>query len=155
MSTKFFRNILTVFLYIMLVSMAATGIIFLCMIPISLYNFSFEKLIITIVRIVYFSDYYIVILFLTFIINSTKYSPFILENVKRFKIMGYCLLINTIIECINGYSVNAGPIKIFGTDNGGISPLMVISFIFSLMCFVIAETFNKAIKIKEDNDLTI
>ncbi|WP_265113297.1 DUF2975 domain-containing protein [Clostridioides difficile] len=32
---------------------------------------------------------------------------------------------------------------------------MVISFIFALMCFVIAETFDKAIKIKEDNDLTI
>ncbi|HBL4808919.1 TPA: DUF2975 domain-containing protein, partial [Clostridioides difficile] len=51
--------------------------------------------------------------------------------------------------------LNTNNIRIFGTDSGGISPLMVISFIFALMCFVIAETFDKAIKIKEDNDLTI
>ncbi|MDY6603375.1 DUF2975 domain-containing protein, partial [Clostridioides difficile] len=93
--------------------------------------------------------------FLIFIINSTKYSPFVLENVKRFKVMGCCLLINTIIECVIGYNSNTSLIMIFGDNSGGISPLMVISFIFALMCFVIAETFDKAIKIKEDNDLTI
>ncbi|MCC0636387.1 MULTISPECIES: DUF2975 domain-containing protein [unclassified Clostridioides] len=155
MITRIFNNILSVFLYFILVILSVSGILFMCMIPMFLHDFNLEKLFILVVRIMYFSNYFIVILFLTFIINSNKYSPFILENVKRFKIMGYCLLINTIIECINGYSLNTSNIRIFGTDNGGISPLMVISFIFSLMCFVIAETFNKAIKIKEDNDLTI
>ena len=145
MITKFFSNILSVFLYFLLS----------CMIPMFLYDFSSDKVIALIARILYFSDYFIVILFLIFIINSTKYSPFVLENVKRFKVMGCCLLINTIIECINGYNLNTNNIRIFGTDSGGISPLMVISFIFALMCFVIAETFDKAIKIKEDNDLTI
>ncbi|KPI51917.1 membrane protein [Clostridioides difficile] len=155
MITKFFSNILSIFLYFILLILGVAGITFLCMIPMFLYDFSSDKLITLIARILYFSDYFIVILFLIFIINSTKYSPFILENVKRFKIMGYCLLVNTIIECINGYSLNTNNIIIFGSDNGGISPLMIISFIFALMCFVIAETFDKAIKIKEDNDLTI
>ncbi|MGX9756742.1 DUF2975 domain-containing protein [Clostridioides difficile] len=155
MITRLFNNILSVFLYFILVILSVSGILFMCMIPMFLYDFNFEKLFILVVRIMYFSNYFIVILCLTFIISSTKYSPFILENVKRFKIMGYCLLINTIIECINGYSLNTSNIRVFGTDSGGISPLMVISFIFALMCFVIAETFNKAIRIKEDNDLTI
>lgn len=155
MITKFFRNILSGFLYFILTILSMLGVSSMCMIPMFLYDFSLDKLITLTSRILYFSDYFIVILLLVFIINSTKYSPFILENVKRFKIMGYCLLINTIIECINGYSLNTSNIRVFGTDSGGISPLMVISFIFALMCFVIAETFNKAIKIKEDNDLTI
>ncbi|PBI39679.1 DUF2975 domain-containing protein [Clostridioides difficile] len=155
MITKFFSNILSVFLYFLLSLLGVAGIIFLCMIPMFLYDFSSDKVIALIARILYFSDYFIVILFLIFIINSTKYSPFVLENVKRFKVMGCCLLINTIIECINGYNLNTNNIRIFGTDSGGISPIMVISFIFALMCFVIAETFDKAIKIKEDNDLTI
>ncbi|MBY2479074.1 DUF2975 domain-containing protein [Clostridioides difficile] len=155
MITKFFSNILSIFLYFILSILGVAGIIFLCMIPMFLYDFSYDKLITLIARILYFSDYFIVILFLIFIINSTKYSPFIFENVKRFKIMGCCLLVNTIIECIIGYGSNATPIMIFGDNNGGISPLMIISFIFALMCFVIAETFDKAIKIKEDNDLTI
>ncbi len=155
MSTKFFSNILSAFLYFLLSLLGVAGIIFLCMIPIFLYDFSSDKVITLIARILYFSDYFIVILFLIFIINSTKYSPFILENVKRFKTMGCCLLVNTIIECIIGYGSNTGPIMIFGDNSGGISPLMVISFVFALMCFVISEIFDKAIKIKEDNDLTI
>ncbi|MCC0683681.1 DUF2975 domain-containing protein [Clostridioides sp. ZZV15-6383] len=155
MSTKFFSNILSVFLYFLLSLLGVAGIIFLCMIPMFLYDFSSDKVITLIARILYFSDYFIVILFLIFIINSTKYSPFILENVKRFKTMGCCLLVNTTIECIIGYGSNTGPIMIFWDNSGGISPLMVISFVFALMCFVISEIFDKAIKIKEDNDLTI
>lgn len=155
MITKFFSNILSVFLYFLLSLLGVAGIIFLCMIPMFLYDFSSDKVIALITRILYFSDYFVVILFLIFIINSTKYSPFILENVKRFKMMGCCLLVNTIIECVVGYKSNTSLIMIFGDNSGGISPLMVISFIFALMCFVIAEMFDKAIKIKKDNDLTI
>lgn len=155
MIIKFFSNILLVFLYFLLLFLGVVGIIFLCMIFMFLYDFSFDKVIVLIVRILYFFDYFIVILFLIFIINSIKYFLFVFENVKRFKVMGCCLLINIIIECINGYNLNINNIRIFGIDSGGILLFMVIFFIFVLMCFVIVEIFDKVIKIKEDNDLII
>ncbi len=40
--------------------------------------------------------------------------------------MGCCLLVNTIIECVVGYKSNTSLIMIFGDNSGGISPLMVI-----------------------------
>lgn len=76
---KIFSNILSVFLYFLLSLLGVAGIIFLCMIPMFLYDFSSDKVIALITRILYFSDYFVVILFLIFIINSTKYSPLYLK----------------------------------------------------------------------------
>ncbi len=46
-------------------------------------------------------------------------------------------------------------IQLIGSDNGAVTPIMVALFVTSLMCFVMSEVFDKAIKIKNDNDLTI
>lgn len=161
MGSKLIKKIIIIILYFL-----AIGLFFsvACM-PFAIFNEIMDKLnhglraihfIVAALNIVYLVGYLVVIIMLIKIINSTNSSPFIISNVKRFRVMGVFLTINTIYECVRGYSVNENAmIKIMGTANGAISPIMVIGVISALMCFVMAEVFKKAIEIKSDNDLTI
>lgn len=99
---------------------------------------------------------------LSFILGSVKTSPFILKNVKRFRIMGFCLFVNSIYDIVtNFWSLGEYSIVIFGIGEGSLDPVggitgtMLFSVIISLFCFVLAEVFSKATKIKEENDLTV
>lgn len=156
MNTHYLRKILYVFLQI------ARAVLFVSLILIPAgtvldkRKFSFIVVVNIIVTFVYFFDYFNVSRHLLRIIKSCGETPFTKENVRSFNIMGVCLFINSIFECIMGY--NAGrnsSIQIFGSQSGAITPGMVICIVASLMCFVIGEAFDKAVKIKEENDLTI
>lgn len=68
--------------------------------------------------------------------------------------MGYYLIINVILEGISDF-YKKGVSILIGTSNGSIKLSTVMGIILALMCFVIAEVFEKAIKMKEENDLTI
>ena len=157
MKATFSKDILNFILYFLLV------ILILCTIgaPIAfivqLVNApSISSLINMITNLIYTSMYLIVVICLIRIISSTLVSPFIHENVKRFRIMGYCLMVNTVFECIDRYSSAAtSGMTIIGSDRGGITPLMLICLLSALMCFVMGEIFDKAIKIKNESDLTI
>lgn len=107
-------------------------------------------------QLVYLVNYLLVVKMLIGIIKSTWETPFIVKNVKRFKVMAWCLTINVAFECFMGYGASKyASIQIFSNGKGALSPIMIIGIIAALMCFVMAEVFDKAIKIKEDNDLTI
>ena len=122
----------------------------------SSYTFSLQTLISGCISIVYIFSYFIVVRRLIFIINSVYDTPFIWDNVKNFKIIGWCLVINAILECLIGYgSGRKYFFQSISTKNGALTPMMIVCIIAALMSFVIAEVFEKAIKIKEDNDLTI
>ena len=158
MNKSFFKSVLFVLLHLML---AMLGIVLL-MIPVVFIsslvsNFSFLMLLNLFLNAMYICNYFIVIKKLLSIIKTTDTTPFTFNNVKNFKIMGYCLCINSIFEFIIGYkgSQYIGNIQILATDIGAVTPTMIVCFISALMCFVIAEIFSKAIEIKEDNDLTI
>lgn len=108
------------------------------------------------VQFVYYLNYLLVVKMMIGIIKSTWETPFIVKNVKRFKVIAWCLTINVAYECFMGYGANKyANIQIFSNGKGAISPIMAIGIIAALMCFVMAEVFDKAIMIKEDNDLTI
>ncbi|MEG2016950.1 MAG: DUF2975 domain-containing protein [Clostridium sp.] len=108
------------------------------------------------VQFVYYLNYLLVVKMLIGIIKSTWETPFIIKNVKRFKVMACCLTVNVIFECIIGYGANKySNIQLFSNGKGAISPMMAIGIIAALMCFVMAEVFKKAVEIKNDNDLTI
>ncbi|RDY26269.1 DUF2975 domain-containing protein [Romboutsia weinsteinii] len=158
MNTSFLRNTLLAFLYLALASFGVI-IIFLPTAFISALtsDFSFLMLVNLFFNTWYIFNYFIVIRKLLAMIKTTNTTPFIFDNVKNFKTMGYCLFINSAFELIIGYkgSQNIGNIQILASNNGAITPTMIICFVSALMCFVIAEIFYKAIKIKEDNDLTI
>lgn len=91
---------------------------------------------------------------LTEIVETTYYSPFVRENVTRLKKMGYYLIVDIIFEWIIRFiQYIIGPL----TDSEYLfkgNPTSTY-FILALLCFVVAEVFNKAIKIKEENDWTI
>lgn len=158
MKAKKSKEILSTLLYILL---ALTGISVICMfimgISILFKDFHISNVINLFTTTIYALNYFLVIMYLISIIESTYDTPFIISNVSKLKIMGYCLLINSIFECIIGYTSgsNNGFVQVIGSDNGAITPIMITLFITSLMCFVIAEVFDRAIEIKEDNDLTI
>lgn len=158
MNNGFLRNILIVFLYLML----GVFSIFIINIPIIYLSviapdFNFIMLLNILLNALYLINYFITIKKLLSIIKTVETTPFVFDNVKRFKVMGYCLCINSIFEFIIGYkgSQNIGNIQILATNSGAITPAMMVCFISALMCFVIAEVFNKAISIKQENDLTI
>lgn len=158
MKVKVSKEVLSALLHILLV-ITGLGVIFqfgLGMFAI-FSDFSFTKVINLFTTTLYAINYCLVVLCLIGIIDSTYGTPFVKGNVSKLRTMGYCLLINSIFEIIIGYSsgTNRGFVQLIGSDNGAVTPIMVALFITSLMCFVISEVFDKAIKIKNDNDLTI
>ncbi|GAA0748184.1 DUF2975 domain-containing protein [Clostridium oceanicum] len=97
--------------------------------------------------------WFMIIKYLTEIVETTYYSPFVRENVTRLKKMGYYLIANVIFEWITRLiQYIIGPLTDGYTFEG--NPTFTY-FILALLCFVVAEVFNKAIKIKEENDWTI
>lgn len=90
-------------------------------------------------------------------INSSEEYIFTQNNVKRFNRLGYmflALILFDYINCVITGEVSAGAL----IDCGSffvISGTMCILMIPCLLCFLIADSFQKAINIKEENDLTI
>jgi amino acid transporter len=86
--------------------------------------------------------------------NSLSKTPFIRENVKYFKKIGYIFFILAIVDAFYSsiYFPNEGIGEILGLN---ITIMLISLAILSLTFLVIADVFEKAIMIKEDNDLTI
>lgn len=100
--------------------------------------------------------YFIMIALLLEIVSSSKINIFINTNVKRFRQIGYLLFLNLIMEYVSMLFNGVTGIRFIDVAPGiFITPGMTIYFIAGLLCFVIADAFNQAIKIKNDNDLTI
>lgn len=100
---------------------------------------------------------YIIILLLLFkIISSSKEIIFIKQNVSRFKYIGICFSILTILEYLFSLSHQHQGTRLFDLAPGIFINLnMGIYIIVALLSFVISDSFKSAISIKEDNDLTI
>ncbi|MBC6695981.1 DUF2975 domain-containing protein [Terrisporobacter mayombei] len=100
--------------------------------------------------------YFIMIILLLEIVSSSKINIFIDANVKRFRQIGYLLFLNLIMDYVSMLFNGVTGIRFIDVAPGiFITPGMTIYFIAGLLCFVIADAFNQAIKIKNDNDLTI
>lgn len=157
MRADFIRNALSTFLFAiaLFVGLGCTMLLISEIFDLAS-NYSVSKLIELIFLIVYTFNFFVVVIKLMFLLESSEFTPFVFKNVKRLKTMGYCLLFNSIYDCIMDFRLNLDAnIRIFGTENGGISGPMLVCFLAALMCFVMAEIFDKAIKIKEEQDLTI
>ncbi|WP_270506298.1 DUF2975 domain-containing protein [Paraclostridium sordellii] len=100
--------------------------------------------------------FFIILILLLEIASSSKESIFISENVKRFRFIGYMLFVNGINEYITMLVNGVSGIRIFDLAPGIFITLgMAVYFIVALICFVISDSFDEAIRIKEDNNLTI
>lgn len=82
--------------------------------------------------------------------------PFCIKNVKRFKTIATCILIFGLFDSI--FNHTSGGIKIIDIEypyQFSISASILVYIILGCLALVLAEVFNAAIKIKDENDLTI
>jgi len=86
------------------------------------------------------------------IIFNIDKDPFVIDNVRRLKIIGYLLLANAVIRLAEPIH---GSMQFLSIGNYGLTPEKLVYFIIASVCFVISDVFDKAIKIKDENDLTI
>lgn len=102
------------------------------------------------------SIYFIMIILLLEIVSSSKVNIFVKANVKRFRQIGYLFFLNLIIDYVFMLFNGVTGMRFLDVAPGVfITSGMTVYFILGLLCFVIADAFHQAIKIKEDNDLTI
>lgn len=100
--------------------------------------------------------YFMMIIFLLDIVSSSKVNIFIKSNVKQFKRIGYLLLINLGIDYIFSIIYGVSGMRFVDLAPGVfITPSMCIYFISGFLCFVIADAFDEAIRIKEENEFTV
>ncbi|WP_055668781.1 DUF2975 domain-containing protein [Desnuesiella massiliensis] len=79
---------------------------------------------------------------------------FIVENAKRFKIIGSYVIIFGIIYSML-FSANKGGISIIKIGDTGFGPETFLYLILGGLAFILAYIFEEAIKLKEEQDLTI
>ena len=100
--------------------------------------------------------YFVIIISLLEIVSTSKLNIFIKSNVKQFKRIGYLLLINLGIDYVFSAIYGVTGIRFIDLAPGiFITPSMCIYFVSGLLCFVIADAFDKAIIIKEENEFTV
>ncbi len=80
--------------------------------------------------------------------------PFTAANVVFFKQIGYSIFTLGIINTILNFPSMEGPLLI-GTPYGSIKPDIFVYLILGSLALVLAEIFNEALNIKNENELTI
>lgn len=111
-------------------------------------NYKIPLLLLALISIVYSIFYYLIASSIIFIINNSKKNPFTMDTVKKFDRTGIYLIIVSIMNFITNHS------NILRSDTNKVSNVGFI-LLSGIICFVISNILYKAIKIKEDNDLTI
>ncbi|MEW9079626.1 DUF2975 domain-containing protein [Terrisporobacter glycolicus] len=100
--------------------------------------------------------YLTMIAFLLDIVSTSRVNIFVKSNVKKFKNIGSLLLVNLILDYILTIINGVSGLRFLDLAPGVfITPGMAIYFIAGLLCFVIADAFDQAITIKEENEYTV
>ncbi|MCC0673583.1 DUF2975 domain-containing protein [Clostridioides sp. ES-S-0145-01] len=159
MSDKFIKNLLNGILQILFFLLALVlsvggikGFSYICFSG----EATIQSFISGILRFSLVVSYFIIVKSLLEILNSSEYSLFINENVKRFRLIGYLLLLNSVIEFSSTFGTTGTGMRFLDLGFGFYFTVpTLVYFVVALMSFVISDGFKKAIKIKEDNDLII
>ncbi|WP_122640375.1 DUF2975 domain-containing protein [Romboutsia sp. Marseille-P6047] len=150
------RTILIAFLYVSL----AILVIGLTITPFATvynlyHNFNFNIMISMSFTMIYLFNFFMIIKKILYIITYLDNDPFTYESVKSFKLMGYCLILNAIIELIIGDKsvLSISTLLYLNLSKGFMNTTMVICFVSSMVCFMISEVFSKIVKEKDNNNL--
>ncbi|EJO5348366.1 DUF2975 domain-containing protein [Clostridium botulinum] len=108
----------------------------------------------SIISFIVFILYFITIYTLKKILNSLYSNIFSLNNVKNFKIIGYCMLFLSFIDGFIKFKEKSN-IQILSTSYGSLKVSCIFYLVLGFMALVLAEIFKKAVHIKNQNDLTI
>lgn len=89
---------------------------------------------------------WLILLFLQKLLSTTiKKSPFVYKNVYYLKYISYLCATTAIVLIVKSF-----------IDFSILTPVVaVISLLASLFCQTLAQVFDKAIRLKDENDLTI
>ncbi|EKO1913342.1 DUF2975 domain-containing protein [Clostridium botulinum] len=88
------------------------------------------------------------------IVSSIHSTPFTSKNVKSFKIIGYLMILLSIVDGIVNFKEKCN-LQIMSTGYGSLKISCIFYLILGLLSLVLAEVFKKAVEIKDENDLTI
>lgn len=98
--------------------------------------------------------YFLIIYNLRKIVYSTSSTPFCSDNVKRFKRIGYYMFFVAVFDGIINFKRESNFILI-GTQHGSLKGSFLMYLILACIAFVLSEIFEKAVEIKNENDLTV
>lgn len=111
----------------------------------------------TIYALTFYTGYITIIMNLMKILSSfSSKDPFINNNIRSFRIIGYSILIMGIGDAIIRYPLpNNTGVEIMATPHGSLKPIFLLYVTLSILALILADVFKMAVEIKEDNDLTI
>ncbi|SFD28355.1 DUF2975 domain-containing protein [Clostridium uliginosum] len=98
--------------------------------------------------------YFLIIYTLRKIVYSTDSTPFCFDNVKRFRRIGYYMLVMAIVDGIINWKMKSN-FEVFGTNSGSLKLSFIMYIILACIALVLSEIFEKAVEIKDENDLTV
>lgn len=105
--------------------------------------------------IVITSVYMAIVFLLRKIVKSvSEKKPFCTENVKRFNYISLLVFILSLADVVANYKLESN-VQILATKYGSIKPSFFIYLILGLLAMLLSQIFNEAVKIKNENDLTI
>lgn len=141
-------NISKVFLNIVLFMQGMSVVAFICIIL-------YKGIDINIcIWLILCSTYFLIIYDLRKIVYSTNSTPFCFDNVKRFKRIGYYMLFMSVLDGIINWKKESN-FQFIGTQSGSLKGSFLMYVILACIALVLAEIFEKAVEIKDENDLTI
>lgn len=90
------------------------------------------------------------------IIKSLKSNPFTEKNIKNFKIIYRCMMLVTFLDGIFTYNIpkDTGFI-LMGNESASLKPSCILYFILAVVALTLSYIFEKAVEIKNENDLTV
>lgn len=148
MKKHFTLNFCKVLLNISLV--VSVILLFMCTLGIFVHKFSLNLIIFPLICLAYF----LIIYNLRKIVYSTNSTPFCADNVKRFKSIGYYMLLISISDAIINFK-SPSNFEMFATKYGSLKGSFLIYLVITCIAFVLAEIFEKAVILKNEHDLTI
>ena len=110
-----------------------------------------------IVGLIILASYFMIIFTLRKIIKSIRAKdPFNPINILYFKRIGRYILMVGVIEAILRYPTpNTTGLDILATSYGSLKPIFFLYLVLSILSYILSDVFGMAMKIKDENDLTV
>ncbi|MCW3490602.1 DUF2975 domain-containing protein [Dethiobacter alkaliphilus] len=97
-----------------------------------------------------------ILLHLRQIVHSVaEQNPFSKENVNRFRMIGYSVLALGVFQAIVNFPNRQSGMDLIAVPAGSVGPEIFIFLVLGFLALLLAEIFAEALKIKNENDMTI
>ncbi|OOM80200.1 DUF2975 domain-containing protein [Clostridium sp. BL-8] len=97
--------------------------------------------------------YFLIVYDLRKIVYSTNSTPFSLDNVKRFKRIGYSMILMAVIDGVINWKKESN-FEFIGTQSGSLKGSFIMYIIIACIALVLGEIFKQAVELKREKDIT-